>query len=194
MKNFLLVTLSVTALLAFACSRDEQSERSSASYEVISEGAASGVTSTIGDAGEPLTSTNVDTTTAFTFVPAQPGVSTDTTGTTLASELPPADGSLSRTPVPGAPSGGVARPTSPPPSGTISITPSRPVSPRPAPAPPVPAPPPTTTAAPEEPEPAEEAPEQPEEDDDEGEESAPTTTAPTTSPGDDSGAASFLLS
>lgn len=191
MKNFLLTALSVTALLAFACGRSEQSERSSANYEVISEGAASGVTSTIGDAGEPLTSTNVDTTTAFTFVPPQPGVS-PATGTSLASELPPTDGTLSRNPLPGVPSGSVARPTSPQPSGTISITPSRPAPSRPA--PPVTAPPPATTE-PEEPQPEEQAPEeQPEEDDDAGEESAPTTTAPTTSPGDGSGTSSLLLS
>lgn len=90
---------AVLFLLATAAcgSREETLARQVEGYEVIDEGSASGVTSTLNAPGEtvpvvtetPLTGTSVDTTTAFTTLDPVLGVPTETTTDTLASTLPP---------------------------------------------------------------------------------------------------------
>jgi hypothetical protein len=67
-------------------------QRNQKSYDVVNEGQASGVTSTINGPGEtppPMTNTSADTTSNFTLAP-----NVDTTGTlppgTIAGTLPPA--------------------------------------------------------------------------------------------------------
>jgi hypothetical protein len=86
-------------MLAAACSRSAKVQRGQQQYEVVQEGSASGVTSTInapGDTKVPvLTNTNIDTTTNFTL-PSNPApLGTDTTGTSMAGSLP----AVSTTPV-----------------------------------------------------------------------------------------------
>lgn len=69
---FMTVFASLSAFLA-ACGGDGFGGRSGSRFEVVSEGSASGVTSTLGGPGEgfpieqtqPLTNTSMDTTTAF---------------------------------------------------------------------------------------------------------------------------------
>ncbi|HKO57158.1 MAG TPA: hypothetical protein VJ276_14880, partial [Thermoanaerobaculia bacterium] len=65
-----ILPLAVAALLLAGCHRgSSQVQREQQQYEVVQEGAASGVTSTINAPGDtttaPITGTNVDTTTAF---------------------------------------------------------------------------------------------------------------------------------
>src|SRR5437867_2368465 len=91
-------TLLVLALVAMAvaCGRNSSVQRSQQQqYDVVQEGSADGVTSTINAPGEtaaPLTSstitdTNVDTTTNFTLPNTATTTSTDQPGT-IASTLP----------------------------------------------------------------------------------------------------------
>ncbi len=78
-------TLAAFALLVFACSRSGKMQRDQKQYDVVPEGSASGVTSTINGPGEtppPVTDTNADTTTNFT-IPTNPNpLGNDTAGTT----------------------------------------------------------------------------------------------------------------
>ncbi|HXA18242.1 MAG TPA: hypothetical protein VN380_14680 [Thermoanaerobaculia bacterium] len=78
-------TLAAFALVVFACSRSGKMQRDQKQYDVVPEGSASGVTSTINGPGEttaPVTDTNADTTTNFT-IPANPSpLGNDTAGTT----------------------------------------------------------------------------------------------------------------
>jgi hypothetical protein len=136
MKNKLIVALTLAAWLT-ACGRnDARSSKNQQEYEVVQEGAASGVTSTIQGPGEtvpPITNTNADTTTAFAF---NPGTVTSTTPApgTVAGTLPPP----MPPPMPAA---------TPPPPMTSSTRPAPVVAqPRPQ-----PAPPPTQTEPPPEP-------------------------------------------
>ena len=157
MKNKLIVALigalTVLALIT-ACSRDGV-RANEKDYEVVEEGTATGVTSTIAGPGEtlpPITNTNADTTTAFAFDPnAVPPANTTQQPGTIAGTLPP----VSATYPPPRP---IAQPR-PPVTQTAKPEPIEP--------------PPTTTTV-------EPAPEQPKEDENEPEEPPPTDTATTT--------------
>jgi len=100
----------IAVVLAAACHRGSGTmQREQKSYEVVSEGQAAGVSSTINAPGEtppPLTNTNADTTSNFTLMP-----NVDTTGTmppgTIAGTLP-ATGPVSAMPQ-------MPRPAAPPP-------------------------------------------------------------------------------
>jgi len=144
----------IATLLAAACHRGSSTmQREQKSYEVVPEGQASGVSSTINAPGEippPLTNTSADTTSNFTLTP-----NVDTTGT-----LPP--GTIAGT-LPVAPPRVIITNTNPPPP--------RPRQPELAPPPPpvrtdtstttAPPPPQTDTTETEEQEPQEEPPPQP---------------------------------
>jgi hypothetical protein len=86
--------LGVAALLLAGCHRDGSMQREQKQYEVVQEGAASGVTSTINAPGEtpaPITNTNADTTTAFAgFGNGAPMATTPAPGS-LGGTLPPPD-------------------------------------------------------------------------------------------------------
>ena len=162
MKDKLIVALTVFGLLT-ACSRGG-ARANEKDYEVVEEGSATGVTSTIAGPGEtlpPITGTNADTTTAFAFNPNAVPPATTTQQGTIAGTLPPM--------------------TSAYPPGTVAPSP-RPVAQRPPPEqtdPPVPAEPPTTTTT--EPPPSTDTAVEPEEEPEEPpptETSATTTTAP----------------
>jgi hypothetical protein len=76
-------SLAALALLVFACSRSGKMQRDQKQYDVVPEGSASGVTSTINSPGEttpPVTDTNADTTTNFTIPNPNP-LGNDTAGT-----------------------------------------------------------------------------------------------------------------
>lgn len=102
----------IAVVLAAACHRGSSTmQREQKSYEVVSEGQAAGVSSTINAPGEttpPLTNTNADTTSNFTLAP-----NVDPTGTmppgTIAGTLP-ATGPVTAMPMPQIP-----RPAAPPP-------------------------------------------------------------------------------
>lgn len=120
MNRTLTFFLAAAILLASGCGRSNSNlRRDQKNYEVVEEGQASGVSSTISAPGEveapvlPMTGTNADTTTAFTL----PNTSTTT---------------------PTAPPGTIA--------GTFPST-TPPPPPRPRPAAPAPAPPPPTDTA-----------------------------------------------
>ncbi len=160
MKNRVELVL-IAVVLTAACHRGSGTmQREQKSYEVVSEGQAAGVSSTINAPGEttpPLTNTNADTTSNFTLAP-----NVDTTGTlppgTIAGTLP-ATGPVSAMPMPQMP-----RPAAPPPR----TLPPPPRTSEPAPPPPTqtdtstttapPPPPQTDTTATEEQEPQEEPP------------------------------------
>jgi len=124
-KTQTVVSIALLLVVA-ACSRDERRSRQ---YEVVEEGSASGVTSTIAGPGEqlpPLTDTNADTTTAFATLPTPPNVdpTLTTTDGSLADSLPDVTSSGQRYP------GTYSQPRPTPPSrGTIEVT----IPPRPAP-------------------------------------------------------------
>jgi len=87
MKSRFAVLLVVVSLVA--CRNDKNLKRGQQNYDVVQEGSAPGVTSTISGPGEtlppatatPLTGTNADTTTSFTL----PETQTDT----IAGTMPP---------------------------------------------------------------------------------------------------------
>src|ERR1051325_3798048 len=88
--------LGVAALLLAGCHRKGSMQREQQQYEVVQEGAASGVTSTINAPGEtapaPITNTNVDTTTAFAgFGNGAPSPAPTAQPGSLGSTLPPPD-------------------------------------------------------------------------------------------------------
>lgn len=108
MKNKLIFPL-IFVVFGVACGGDDGARRGSQqSYEVVQEGSASGVTSTIQGPGEtlpPLTGTNADTTTAFSIDPnavAGAPVAQQTPGTlagAMPSYPPPMTSSTTRPPV-----------------------------------------------------------------------------------------------
>lgn len=157
MNRNLPLVLMLGLTLAACRGSDAREPRSPDNFEVINEGSASGVTSTLGgESVNSMTSTAADTTTEFTIL--QEPTLTDTTGTTLADQLPTTTGPATSV----APRSGAAQtPVRP---STIEITRSTPPlsstqpppAPRPAPpattppeARPAPAPPVTETAPPE---------------------------------------------
>ena len=81
--TYKLAPLAAVALLVFGCGRSGKMQRDQKQYQVVQEGSASGVTSTINGPGEtapPLTNTNADTTTNFTL-PGNPNpLGNDTVG------------------------------------------------------------------------------------------------------------------
>jgi hypothetical protein len=84
--------LATAALLVFGCSRSGKMQRGQQQYDVVKEGSASGVTSTINGPGEttaPATDTNADTTTNFTL-PTNPNpLGNDTAGSPSLTDTPP---------------------------------------------------------------------------------------------------------
>lgn len=81
----------IVALALAACRGQDRAQRSKPNYEVVQEGSASGVTSTINGPGEtpaPATDTNVDTTTNFTLLTNPNPLGNDTAGSTVAGSLP----------------------------------------------------------------------------------------------------------
>jgi hypothetical protein len=156
----------IAVVLSAACHRGSSTmQREQKSYEVVSEGQAAGVSSTINAPGEtvpPLTNTSADTTSNFTLAP-----NVDATGTlppgTIAGTLP-ATGPVSAMPMPQMP-----RPAAPP-ARTLPPPPRVSEPPQSQPAPPpqtdtstttAPPPPQTDTTETEEQEPQEEPPPQP---------------------------------
>jgi len=147
MKRQLMCPLIFAGLVGVACRGDDSRRGAQQSYETVEEGSAAGVTSTIHGPGEvlpPVTSTDADTTTAFTFDPN-------------AIDTAPSPMTTTFTPPPAYPS----------PQTSASPTPQRPVpkpepEPEPEPAPPTDTAPPTQTDTnappPEQEEPEEEEP------------------------------------
>ncbi len=153
MKKPLTLALAVALLTIAACNRSAGNlRRDQQNYEVIQEGAATGVTSTLGAPGETpppmptLTSTNADTTTAFTLPNTTVPTAPNNPPGTIAGSLPqPAtwrDSGLPRNPA-------RSRPVTPPPTEpapqTPPVTDTAPMTPAPEPTA-EPAPPPPTTA------------------------------------------------
>lgn len=161
----------IAVVLAAACHRGSSTmQREQKSYEVVSEGQAAGVSSTINAPGEttpPLTNTNADTTSNFTLAP-----NVDPTGTmppgTIAGTLP-ATGPVSAVPMPQMPRPAAPPPRTLPPPPRAS-DPAQQPQPQPQPVPPpqtdtstttAPPPPQTDTTETEEQEPQEDPPPQP---------------------------------
>lgn len=110
--------LLICAALAAGCHRTQTARRGNENYQVVEEGQASGVTSTINAPGEtppPLTDTAFDTTTNFTL-PDNPAPLGTLPPNTVAGTLP------TYTPPPR------PRPVAPPPmsSGTVQAQPQQP--------------------------------------------------------------------
>ena len=89
------------AALVLGCGRSQTAQRNDPNYQVVQEGQASGVTSTISGPGEtppPMTNTSADTTTNFTLPdnPAPLG----TQPATVAGAYPPQPQPKRRTPPP----------------------------------------------------------------------------------------------
>jgi hypothetical protein len=120
----------ICAALASGCHRSQTARRSAENYQVVEEGQASGVTSTINAPGEtppPLTDTAIDTTTNFTL-PDNPAPLGTQPPNTVAGTLPTYT-AYPPTPAPR------PRPVTPPPpmsSGT-SAPPPQPQAPQPPP-------------------------------------------------------------
>jgi hypothetical protein len=120
--------LLICAALAAGCHRTQTARRGDPNYQVVEEGQASGVTSTINAPGEtppPLTDTAMDTTTNFTL-PDNPAPLGTQPPSTVAGSLP------TYTPPP--------RPVTPPPMSSGAVRP------QPQPQPQSQQPPPTDTA------------------------------------------------
>ena len=104
--------LAALVVMLVGCGRSGRMQRGQNDYQVVQEGSASGVTSTINGPGEkavPTTATNTDTTTNFTLSTTLEPIGSDTAGST-------ASGSLSSNPIypagtPGMATGGTAPPT-----------------------------------------------------------------------------------
>jgi hypothetical protein len=81
----------IVAFAVLACRGQDQAKRSTPNYQVVSEGSASGVTSTINGPGEkpaPVTDTNADTTTNFTLPDNPNPLGNQTAGASIAGTLP----------------------------------------------------------------------------------------------------------
>jgi hypothetical protein len=82
--------LLICTALASGCGRSQRAHRNDQNYQVVEEGQASGVTSTINAPGEtppPLTDTSIDTTTNFTL-PDNPAPLGTQPANTVAGTLP----------------------------------------------------------------------------------------------------------
>src|SRR3954466_2685332 len=69
-----LILIAIAVLMTANCRGGSSVHRDAKSYEVVQEGAANGVTSTINGPGQtppPMTGTNADTTTAFNLPTTQ---------------------------------------------------------------------------------------------------------------------------
>jgi hypothetical protein len=115
--------LLICAALAAGCHRTQTAKRSNPNYQVVEEGQAGGVTSTISGPGEtppPLTDTAIDTTTNFTLPDNPAPLGTQPPGT-IAGTLP------TYTPYPSAAPTPRPRPAAPPPmsSGTAQPAPQQ---------------------------------------------------------------------
>lgn len=163
MRKTIIVVLS--SLLVVSCGGRGGTRGDQRDYDVVEEGSAAGVTSTIQGPGEvlpPITGTNADTTTAFTLNPdAIPPGSTGTAGT-IAGTLPPPVSPGMTAPAPRTADSPAAPPpmTSSRPAPTPQQARPSPTAPRPRPVPAQPQPEPVNPAEPA-PEPVpEEEPEQ----------------------------------
>ncbi len=81
----------IVALALVTCRGQDHAKRATPNYEVVSEGSADGVTSTINGPGEkpaPVTDTNADTTTNFTLPNNPNPLGNETAGTSIAGTLP----------------------------------------------------------------------------------------------------------
>jgi hypothetical protein len=162
MKTKLICSLLILTLAA-ACGRSSAGRDQQQQYETVSEGSASGVTSTIHGPGEtlpPITGTNADHTTAFAFDPNAPPSTSSTMPSTMTTNTQPLGTMAGTMPPP------VTRTTPPPvtaprPQPVPQEPPPqqpRPVTPQPTPPPPTDTqppqpPPPTDTTETEPPEP-----------------------------------------
>lgn len=96
---------SLALIFAFAlvaCRGQNQPKRATPNYEVVSEGSASGETSTINGPGEkpaPVTDTNADTTTNFTLPNNPNPLGNEAAGTSIAGTLPGYPAGASTAPV-----------------------------------------------------------------------------------------------
>ncbi len=85
---------SIALIVAFAlvaCRGQDQAKRSTPNYQVVAEGSANGVTSTINGPGEkpaPITDTNANTTTNFTLPNNPNPLGNETASTSIAGTLP----------------------------------------------------------------------------------------------------------
>lgn len=174
MNRFLVALAPFLALVAVGCGRERDLEHRVRNYEVIEEGSASGVATSLGgeQPGSPtLTATNVDTTTDLTLIPGQDApVTAGTAPDSLAETLEIQPGAQPRGSMP---RGAGARPQ------TQGATAPSPVTEAPSPRRPTPArrtqePPPPT---PDEPPPPEQTP-PPAEQTPPPASTAPTTTSP----------------
>jgi hypothetical protein len=121
-----IVPFLLFAALASACGRSQSAQRKDQNYQVVQEGQASGVTSTINAPGEttpPMTNTGVDTTTNLTLLDNPAPLGTQGTSN-IAGTLP-----TTTTPAPAAAAPSVPRMT---PTTTLppmtSATPSAPMT------------------------------------------------------------------
>lgn len=113
------VLLPVLLAAAIACGHDGVEKRDQQNYDVVEEGAANGITSTISGPGEvlpPITNTNADTTTAFTIDP-NTATGTPAMPPPMASSMPSAVPPAYPVPV-----------STPPPPKTV-VTPPHPAAP-----------------------------------------------------------------
>jgi hypothetical protein len=90
-KTARLATLVVLIALIAGCSRSGKMQRGQQQYQVVQEGSASGVTSTINGPGEttpPVSDTNADTTTNFILSSNPNPLAEGTTGSTVVGSFP----------------------------------------------------------------------------------------------------------
>jgi hypothetical protein len=129
MKTTLILLLATLALPG--CRDNTKLSGEQKTYEVVEEGAASGVAGTIGEAAVPLTGTNADTTTAFQLPMTATTASTDPGAGALAGTIPDP---YTTTPAQSAPgtSAGYIRRSAPPPAATRAPEPVTAEVPRPA--------------------------------------------------------------
>src|SRR3954463_12344827 len=86
------LSILICSAVVLGCGRSQTAKRAEQNYQVVQEGQASGVTSTINGPGEtppPITDTNVDTTTNFTL-PDNPAPLGTQPPNTVAGTLPSA--------------------------------------------------------------------------------------------------------
>jgi hypothetical protein len=122
----------IVAFALVACRGQNQAKRSTPNYDVVAEGSASGVTSTINGPGEKpaaVTDTNVDTTTNFTLPNNPNPLGNETAGASVAGTLPStptypgaANTPLRRTVPPGKDTHGMASSSAPIVTDTIGST------------------------------------------------------------------------
>jgi hypothetical protein len=121
----------IVAFALVACRGQDQAKRTKPNYDVVSEGSADGVTSTINGPGEkpaPITDTNADTTTNFTLPNNPNPLGNETAGTSFAGTTPSYPAGASIIPVrrasqPRTDTGGMAGSSAPIVIDTIGSTP-----------------------------------------------------------------------